>query len=75
VSAEDASGAAPLIRLRNVRKVYRTAGRDSVAVADVTFDIFEGDLVSLAPATHPRLKADERFGELTKRIYRHLGMA
>ncbi len=47
MSIEDASGVAPLIRLRNVRKVYRTAGRDSVAVSDVTFDIFEGDLVSL----------------------------
>jgi NitT/TauT family transport system ATP-binding protein len=47
VSAEPASGVAPLIRLRNVRKVYRTGGRDSVAVSDVSFDIFEGDLVSL----------------------------
>ncbi len=47
MSAEPASGVAPLIRLRNVRKVYRTGGRDSVAVSDVSFDVFEGDLVSL----------------------------
>ncbi|WP_199229487.1 ABC transporter ATP-binding protein [Azospirillum sp. TSO22-1] len=37
----------PLIRLRNVRKVYRTGGREFVAVSDVTMDVAEGDLVSL----------------------------
>ncbi|MFC3677282.1 ABC transporter ATP-binding protein [Ferrovibrio xuzhouensis] len=41
------SGAAPLIHLQNVRKVYRTGGREFVAVSDVTFDVAEGDLVSL----------------------------
>jgi NitT/TauT family transport system ATP-binding protein len=47
VSLAAPGGAAPLIRFRNVRKVYRTGGHDVVAVSDVTFDIFEGDLVSL----------------------------
>ncbi|WP_370155470.1 ABC transporter ATP-binding protein [Ferrovibrio sp.] len=37
----------PLIRLQNVRKVYRTGGREFTAVSDVTFDVAEGDLVSL----------------------------
>jgi NitT/TauT family transport system ATP-binding protein len=37
----------PLIRLRNVRKIYRTGGREFVAVSDVTMDVAEGDLVSL----------------------------
>ncbi|HEX6956447.1 MAG TPA: ABC transporter ATP-binding protein [Ferrovibrio sp.] len=37
----------PLIELRNVRKVYRTGSREFVAVSDVTFDVVEGDLVSL----------------------------
>jgi len=37
----------PMIRLRNVRKVYRTGGRDFVAVSDVTMDVAEGDMVSL----------------------------
>lgn len=38
---------APLIRLRGVRKTYRTGGQDFVAVSDVTMDIDEGDMVSL----------------------------
>jgi NitT/TauT family transport system ATP-binding protein len=46
VSAET-TGIAPLIRFRNVRKVYRSGARDVLAVSDVTFDIFEGELVSL----------------------------
>jgi NitT/TauT family transport system ATP-binding protein len=37
----------PMIRLRNVRKVYRTGGHEFVAVSDVTMDIAEGDMVSL----------------------------
>lgn len=36
-----------MIRLRNVRKIYRTGGREFVAVSDVTMDIAEGDMVSL----------------------------
>jgi len=39
--------AEPLISLRNVRKVYRTGGRELVAVSDVTMDVASGDLVSL----------------------------
>lgn len=38
---------APLIRLRGVRKTYRTGGQDFVAVSDVTMDIDDGDMVSL----------------------------
>jgi NitT/TauT family transport system ATP-binding protein len=38
---------APLIRMRNLRKVYRTRGPEFLAVSDVTLDIHEGDLVSL----------------------------
>ncbi|MHB2263778.1 ABC transporter ATP-binding protein [Aliihoeflea sp. PC F10.4] len=38
---------APLIRLQNVRKVYRTGGAESLAVSDVTIDIHEGDLLSI----------------------------
>ena len=37
----------PFIRLRNVRKVYRSAGREFLAVSDVTMDIDEGEMVSL----------------------------
>jgi NitT/TauT family transport system ATP-binding protein len=37
----------PLIRMRNLRKVYRKRGEEFLAVSDVTMDIFEGDMVSL----------------------------
>src|SRR3978361_2315146 len=37
----------PFIRLRNVRKVYRAAGHEFLAVSDVTMDVREGELVSL----------------------------
>jgi NitT/TauT family transport system ATP-binding protein len=43
----ETTGGAPLIRFRNVRKVYRSGTRTVVAVSDVSFDIFEGELVSL----------------------------
>ncbi len=39
--------ATPFIRLRNVRKVYRSQGREFLAVSDVTMDVQEGELVSL----------------------------
>lgn len=35
------------IRLQNVRKVYGSGDRQFVAVSDVTFDVMDGDLVSL----------------------------
>jgi NitT/TauT family transport system ATP-binding protein len=35
------------IHLENVRKTYRGRGKDFVAVSNVTFDVNEGDLVSL----------------------------
>lgn len=38
---------APLIRMRNLRKVYRKRGEEFLAVSDVTMDIHEGDMVSL----------------------------
>src|ERR1700734_3669868 len=37
----------PFIRLRNVRKVYRSQGREFLAVSDVTMDVREGELISL----------------------------
>ena len=37
----------PFIRLRNVRKIYRTRGREHLAVSDVTMDVQEGELISL----------------------------
>ncbi len=37
----------PFIRLRNVRKVYRSQGKEFLAVSDVTMDVREGELVSL----------------------------
>ena len=33
---------APFIRLRNVRKVYRSQGVEFLAVSDVTMDVREG---------------------------------
>src|SRR5919108_1277697 len=37
----------PFISLRNVRKVYRSAGQEFLALSDVTMDVQEGELVSL----------------------------
>ena len=37
----------PLIRMRQLRKVYRKRGEEFLAVSDVTMDIHEGDMVSL----------------------------
>jgi NitT/TauT family transport system ATP-binding protein len=37
----------PLIRMRNVRKVYRKRKEEFLAVSNVTMDIHEGDMVSL----------------------------
>jgi len=39
--------AQPFISLQNVKKIYRTGGREFVAVSDVTLDIGAGELVSL----------------------------
>jgi NitT/TauT family transport system ATP-binding protein len=50
VTGNDQSGAAvgePLIRMRNLRKVYRKRNEEFLAVSDVTMDIYPGDLVSL----------------------------
>ena len=37
----------PFIRLRNVRKVYRSREQEFLAVSDVTMDVQEGELISL----------------------------
>src|SRR5260370_7819478 len=37
----------PFIRLRSVRKVYRSHGAEFLAVSDVTMDVREGELISL----------------------------
>jgi NitT/TauT family transport system ATP-binding protein len=37
----------PFIRLRNLRKVYRSQGQEFLAVSDVTMDVRQGELVSL----------------------------
>ncbi len=37
----------PFIRLRNVRKVYRSRDQEFLAVSDVTMDVREGELISL----------------------------
>jgi len=37
----------PFIRLCGVRKVYRTAGEEHLAISDATFDVMPGELVSL----------------------------
>ena len=39
--------AEPLIRIRNVRKIFRRGAQRHVAVSDVTMDIHDGDFVSL----------------------------
>jgi NitT/TauT family transport system ATP-binding protein len=41
------ASADPFIRLRHVRKVYRSRGQEFLAVSDVTMDVQEGELVSL----------------------------
>ena len=37
----------PIIRMRGVKKIYRTRGEEFLAVQDVTLDIGEGELVTL----------------------------
>lgn len=37
----------PLIRMRNLRKVYRKGTQEFLAISDVTMDIHPGDLISL----------------------------
>lgn len=39
--------APPFIRLRGVRKVYRTGTREHLAISDATFDVMPGELVAL----------------------------
>jgi NitT/TauT family transport system ATP-binding protein len=37
----------PLIRLRDVRKIYRAGGVEHLAVSEASFDVHAGELVSL----------------------------
>ena len=37
----------PFVRLRNLKKVYRSQGQEFLAVSDVTMDVRQGELVSL----------------------------
>jgi NitT/TauT family transport system ATP-binding protein len=43
----DAPFAEPFIRLKGVRKVYRSGRKEHLAVSDATFDVMPGELVSL----------------------------
>ncbi len=43
----NASTGQPFIHLSGVQKVFRTRGQEFVAVSDATFDVHEGELVSL----------------------------
>lgn len=47
MSAPTVAVAAPLIRMHQLRKVYRKRGEEFLAVSDVTLDVFPGDLLSL----------------------------
>ncbi|MEM7442370.1 MAG: ABC transporter ATP-binding protein [Pseudomonadota bacterium] len=44
---DEAPDVRPIIRMRGVKKVYRTRGEEFLAVKDVTLDINEGELVTL----------------------------
>src|SRR5512147_3287313 len=37
----------PFIRLKGVRKIYRSGRKEHLAVSDATFDVMPGELVSL----------------------------
>jgi NitT/TauT family transport system ATP-binding protein len=43
----DAPFAEPFIRMKGVRKVYRSGRKEHLAVSDATFDVMPGELVSL----------------------------
>jgi NitT/TauT family transport system ATP-binding protein len=47
MTASQESFIQPFIRLRNVRKAYRSQGQEFLAVSDVTMDVREGELISL----------------------------
>ncbi|GMN81140.1 hypothetical protein [Variovorax sp. V512] len=48
---------APLIRMRQLRKVYRKRNEEFLAVSDVTMDVHAGDMISLVG---PRAAASRR---------------
>jgi NitT/TauT family transport system ATP-binding protein len=43
----NAPAAAPFIRIRGLRKVYRRGDRETLAISDASFDVAAGELVSL----------------------------
>ncbi|MCY3828626.1 MAG: ABC transporter ATP-binding protein [Rhodospirillaceae bacterium] len=47
MTAQPASGGEPFIRLVGVKKVFRARREEFLAVSDATFDVNEGDLVSI----------------------------
>ena len=54
MTSNDQTGAAlaePLIRMRNLRKVYRKRNEEFLAVSDVTMDIYPGDLYEIRQTT------------------------
>ena len=47
ISAEARAAEAPLIRMRNLCKVYRKGTQEFLAISDVSMDVHTGDLISL----------------------------
>ncbi|MYA42363.1 MAG: ATP-binding cassette domain-containing protein, partial [Gemmatimonadetes bacterium] len=47
MTAQPASGGEPFIRLVGVKKVFRARREEFLAVSDATFDVNEGELVSI----------------------------
>ena len=47
MSAQASTNGEPFIRLQGVRKVFRARKQEFLAVSDATFDVDEGELVSL----------------------------
>jgi NitT/TauT family transport system ATP-binding protein len=45
--SDDADMTTPFIRVNNVRKVFRTNGREFLAISEATFDVAPGELVCL----------------------------
>ena len=43
----------PFIHLEGIRKVYRTRGQEFLAISEATFDVEEGELVSLVDCSGP----------------------
>ncbi|MBL6958146.1 MAG: hypothetical protein ISR52_04130, partial [Rhodospirillales bacterium] len=46
-AAETLGSETPFIHLDGVKKVFRSRGQEFIAISDATFDVREGELVSL----------------------------